>query len=546
MEKMEKSSQELNVIIADSDWQTFEILSELGKQFNFINLSSDFAVNFILDYEKVDVVILSKKIPGHDAILKKARKRKANLYILGKDLKYPVDVEQIKGVLEEEKAAKNKVYKSRQDRGLRKYFKKFLMPDTGIDENDDYWDRVAGKNSVQHEESTPGDDLIETEKIFYGKDLDGSERRVHGGDLDEPGRTVYNKDLIKPERSDYDETLFKPSEKVSGKDIFENKDNEKDFTEDGLYGSGSDLPESKPGLKDLDYLKNYSFLESGKGSEEDFWGNDKMESEYTAGTERQDRNLFQNKGYKNLSENIALKNTVALKQKIIVFIKAKGGVGSTLLSLFLGYEFRKLKTLLVDLNFSEGGSDLGYYLNIPKVPNIIIFTEGYNRAAMDNSVINIKDSFDIIQSPPSYELSKKLDLQDIYSLVDIAKKKYHLIIFDLPNLINDIYLGVLDMADLVLMISDFTLGSVGRLASINNRFIYNDLEKILVMNRARNGNGFKFTGRQLKEFFNLDELIILNEDEILSGRTDFTDLKFSNLKDFSSLTTKVLELLTCD
>ncbi|MBM3707285.1 MAG: hypothetical protein FJW69_02930 [Actinobacteria bacterium] len=489
MARTEKLNSELNVIIADTDWQTFELLSKLGKDFNFINLSSDFAVNFILDYEKVDVVILSKKISGHNEILKKARKRKANLYILGKDLKYPVDVEQIKGVLEEEKAAKNKVCKSRQDRGLRKYFKRFLMPDTRIDENDDYWDRVGGKNLVQHEE------------------------------------------II--------------SEKISGKDISENKDDEKDSAEDVLFGSGSDLPESKPDLKDLDDLRNYSFPESRNSSEEDFWGNYQKEPEYTASTERQDRDLFQNKGYKNLSENIASKNTVALKQKIIVFTKAKGGVGSTLLSLFLGYEFRKLKTLLIDLNFSEGGSDLGYYLNIPKVPNMIIFTEGYNRAAIDNSIINIKDSFDILQSPPTYELSKKLDLQDIYSLIDIARRKYHLIIFDLPNLINDIYLGVLDMADLVLMISDFTLGSVGRLASINNRFIYNDLEKILVMNRARNGNGFAFTKNQLKEFFNLKELIILNENEILSGRTDFTNLNFSNLKDFSNLTTKVLGLLTC-
>ena len=458
----EKLGSELNVIIADTDWHTFEILSELTKQFNLINLSSDFAVNFILDYERVDVVIISKKISGKEEILIKAKKKKANIYVLGKDLKYPADIDEIRGILEKEKAVRDRDFKLKEGRSIGKYFKKLFSsgtnPSTKIDEPDDYWDRVAGKDLFESEKNISGDNLLELEK-----------------------------------------------ESVEG-----------------------------------------NLSESEKNIDMDFWGSDKNESKYKIPANEKDADLFKNTGYKNTLESPVSKNTVAIKQKIIVFTKAKGGVGSTLLSLFLGYEFRKLKTLLIDLNFSEGGSDLGYYLNIPKVPNIIIFTEGYNRAAIDNSVINIKDSLDLIQSPPTYELSRKLDLQDIYSLVDIARRKYHLIIFDLPNMINDIYLGVLDMADLILMISDFTLGSVGRLISINNRFIYNDMEKILVMNRAKNGNGFVFTKNQLKDLFNLKELVILNENEMLSGRTDFTNLNFSNLKEFTNLTTKVLELLTCD
>jgi Flp pilus assembly CpaE family ATPase len=205
-----------------------------------------------------------------------------------------------------------------------------------------------------------------------------------------------------------------------------------------------------------------------------------------------------------------------------------------------------MKTLLVDLNFSEGGSDAGYYLNIPKSPNMIVFTEGYSRIAMDNAIIKIAENFDLLQPPPTYELAKKMDLQDIYSLIDIAKRKYHLIIFDLPNLINEMYLGVLDIADLVIMISDNTLGSIGRLISINNRFIYEDLEKILVINRTRNGNGLTYTKNQLRQFFNLKELIFLEEDNFLNGRTDFSNFNFDILKNFGDLSNKVLDLLTYD
>jgi hypothetical protein len=96
------------------------------------------------------------------------------------------------------------------------------------------------------------------------------------------------------------------------------------------------------------------------------------------------------------------------------------------------------------------------------------------------------------------------------------------------------------------MISDNTLGSIGRLISINNRFIYEDLEKILIINRTRNGNGLTYTKNQLRQFFNLKEIIFLEEDNFLNGRTDFSNFNFDILKNFEDLSNKVLDLLTYD
>ena len=90
-------------------------------------------------------------------------------------------------------------------------------------------------------------------------------------------------------------------------------------------------------------------------------------------------------------------------------------------------------------------------------PNILNFLNGYNREALENSIIKINNNLDILQAPPTFDQSKKIELQDLYCLTDIAKKKYHLIIFDLPNQLNDLWFGVIDLADLVILISDFTL-----------------------------------------------------------------------------------------
>jgi MinD-like ATPase involved in chromosome partitioning or flagellar assembly len=445
--KNQAEDNKLNVIIGDVDWETFEELAKIKDNYNFINLSSEFAVNFILEYEKVDVVILSRKISNTDEIVKKASKKKTSTYIIGKDIKYPLDLKEIEKILGKELKGKSEKGENVKINGFKKYLS-----------------NIFGSNKDKHEIRLP--------------------------------KKIKSEIKVK-------ETTGVKKSSLSKNDDY------------NTYKGES--------LIDADFKDLEKAIESGT-------------------EDRAKKNLVENVNPAALS----LQNTKAIKQKIIVFIKAKGGVGSTILSLFLAYIFRKMKTLLIDLNFSEGGGDIGFYLNIPKTPNIIAFTEGYNRNAMENSIVNLIDDLDILQAPPTYELSKKMDLQDIYSLVDIAKRKYHLIIFDLPNQINDMCLGVLDIADLVIMVSDYTPGSISRLVSINNRFIYNDLEKILVMNRTRNGNGYEFTKDQLKQFFNLKELVFLNEDASLSGKTNFAGFDFRSLKKFEGLTSKVMETLTCD
>jgi len=447
----------LNVIVADVDWETFETVSQIKRDFNFINLSSEFAVSFILEYEKVDILIISRKISNIEEITKKAAKKKSKVYIIGKDLKYPLEAAEVESLLARELEIKAGKESQKKRLGIK--------------------DSFAG--------------LFKSKNRIISKPLANISRSPVN--INKPPVNI-NKPSAKADKSS--------SDRVSpGAESLEPANSEKPLTQDEDY-----------------FAEEINIVEENNIKEEN--------------------NIVE--------ENNINKKTKAIKQKIIIFTKAKGGVGSTILSIFLAHTFRKMKTLLVDLNFSEGGSDTGYYLNIPKSPNMIVFTEGYNRSAMDNAIVKIAENFDLLQPPPTYELAKKMDLQDIYSLIDIAKRKYHLIIFDLPNLINEMYLGVLDIADLVIMISDNTLGSIGRLISINNRFIYEDLEKILVINRTRNGNGLTYTKNQLRQFFNLKELIFLEEDNFLNGRTDFSNFNFDILKNFGNLSNKVLDLLTYD
>ena len=453
--KINRYINSFNIILADKDLETFERIRKLNNKFNFINLSSDFAVNFILEYEKIDLIIISKKISNLQNIIEKANRKKISVYILGRDIKLPINEEEIENILLKE--IKNKIF-SRESRrfNIKKYISYFLNPG-------------RAKELTLQSNSKPG------------------------------GRI---KDRFKEENNKYD---YKCEKRLSSKVV---------DSEDLFKGSKKSSDDKE--------INNSCFHQKNSDME------------------------FEKKIIPVQKDDLEIKNIKTIKQKIIILSKAKGGVGSTTISIFLGYMFDRVKTLLVDLNFSEGGGDISYYLDIPRAPNILNFIDGYNRNSLENSVIRIKKNLDILQAPPTYEMSRKVDLQDIYCLADIAKKKYHLIIFDLPNRFDDLVLGVIDLADLLIMVSDHTLGSIGRLIKMNNRFIYNDLEKILIVNKYSKANRLNLFENRIEQFFNLKDFLFLDESEMLRGKSEFSDFDFNNLKSFNCLTEKVFDLLTCE
>lgn len=453
--KINRYINSFNIILADKDLETFERIRKLNNKFNFINLSSDFAVNFILEYEKIDLIIISKKISNLQNIIEKANRKKISVYILGRDIKLPINEEEIENILLTE--IKNKIFNSESRRfNIKKYISYFLNPG-------------RAKELTLQSNSKPG------------------------------GRI---KDRFKEENNKYD---YKCEKRLSSKVV---------DSEDLFKGSKKSSDDKE--------INNSCFHQKNSDME------------------------FEKKIIPVQKDDLEIKNIKTIKQKIIILSKAKGGVGSTTISIFLGYMFDRVKTLLVDLNFSEGGGDISYYLDIPRAPNILNFIDGYNRNSLENSVIRIKKNLDILQAPPTYEMSRKVDLQDIYCLADIAKKKYHLIIFDLPNRFDDLVLGVIDLADLLIMVSDHTLGSIGRLIKMNNRFIYNDLEKILIVNKYSKANRLNLFENRIEQFFNLKDFLFLDESEMLRGKSEFSDFDFNNLKSFNCLTEKVFDLLTCE
>ena len=453
----------LKVIIADTNLETFNGLKELDEKFNTIFLSSEFAVNFILEYEKIDIAVISKKISNLNGIIDRARKKDTKILMMGRDLSYPIELKELEGILEEE-------YIEKKETSQKSSFN---------------FKNILGKLKVRKNKFIDGQPENKTEKTNQNE-VNSIRKKV----------CIDNETKVS-NKIQYTEVKNKPKKKTV------------------LLNSN----ETHKPTKTPNKIDQSTSIEDRVASSDEF------------------SNPKDNRK-KSIQQSMKI-----IKQKVIVLTKAKGGVGSTTMSLFLSSALKDFSTLLIDLNYSEGGGDISYYLGTPKSPNILNFLNGYNRESLENSIIKINKNLDILQSPPTFDQSKKIELQDLYCLTDIAKKKYHLIIFDLPDQLNDLWFGVIDLADLVILISDFTLGSIGRLLKINNRYLYKGLEKLLVFNRYQKQNGFDPLNSHINDFFELNDYIFIEEDEFLRKKVDYSNLDFNNMTKFHNFSDKVLELL---
>jgi hypothetical protein len=102
------SYSNFKIIIADTELNTFNEIAKINNDFCFINLSSDFAVNFVLEYEKIDFLLISNRIKNLDKLIVKADKKKIKIFIFGKDIEYPLSSNHIKDFLIKEIENSNK------------------------------------------------------------------------------------------------------------------------------------------------------------------------------------------------------------------------------------------------------------------------------------------------------------------------------------------------------------------------------------------------------------------------------------------------------
>jgi len=197
----------------------------------------------------------------------------------------------------------------------------------------------------------------------------------------------------------------------------------------------------------------------------------------------------------------------AYRQKIISVCRAKGGVGCTVFALGLAYAISKeIRTLLIDLNFAEGGSDLPFYLCLTDYPNL-----GVAGIEPKNMAIRVDSGFYVIQ-PPRHMPEKMIDVEHlIYS----ARQDFDAIVIDLPNEQSELVHKAISLSNTIMAITSGLDQEIVRLMHLLSRYQHKDIFYI--------ANQYKITGNA-SDLLRDSIIINIERDHTLQSTLEKCDL----------------------
>lgn len=165
----------------------------------------------------------------------------------------------------------------------------------------------------------------------------------------------------------------------------------------------------------------------------------------------------------------------AYRQKVVSVVRAKGGVGATVISLGLAYllSLERLKTLLVDLCPREGPGDLSCYLGLHDYPHLGAFA-----GELSGCVAEVEPDLHVLQLPPG----PAKNLLSPGEVIALARQDYDAVVVDLPNLRDAWVDQALRSSTTLLLVTGGLEAELARLASVVGRFPHKEV--ILLANRC--------------------------------------------------------------
>ena len=177
---------------------------------------------------------------------------------------------------------------------------------------------------------------------------------------------------------------------------------------------------------------------------------------------------------------------------VVAVFSPKGGVGRTTIAVNLAVvaatELNK-KVVLVDASFQFG--DVAVLLNLnPKDKSMFeLVTDleaGGDADSVDTYTVAHSSGIHVILAPPSPEMADVITPAGVKHVVEALRQRYELVVIDCAAWFNDITLGILDLADIVLTVLTLEITSIK-----NIRLFLEVAEKLgyehkirLVLNRA--------------------------------------------------------------
>ncbi len=143
--------------------------------------------------------------------------------------------------------------------------------------------------------------------------------------------------------------------------------------------------------------------------------------------------------------------------KVLSFVSAKGGAGTTFVSANLGHALSMLgkkRVLLIDLNTAFGDATL-YVSDIKPERTLADVCRDINRLdinLLDSSVVRVSPMYSILAAPAEPDPGGDLSGDHLETIVNLARRHYDFVIIDLGRQVTSASVRVLDNSDAIYLV----------------------------------------------------------------------------------------------
>ena len=190
-----------------------------------------------------------------------------------------------------------------------------------------------------------------------------------------------------------------------------------------------------------------------------------------------------------------LSSTQQFDGKVMTFVSAKGGVGTTFISANLAHALSvlgKKRVLLVDLNTAFGDATL-YVSDVKPVRTLADVCRDIHRLdinLLESSVIRVSPTFSVLAAPAEPDPVEDLNPDHVETIMQLARRHYDFVLIDLGRQVSTTSVRVLDNTDTIVLLMQQTLPDLRgarHLLDIFGSLGYRREKTHLLLNRHESG-----------------------------------------------------------
>jgi len=173
-----------------------------------------------------------------------------------------------------------------------------------------------------------------------------------------------------------------------------------------------------------------------------------------------------------LKKAVTGKEIKIIRQEVVAVWSVKGGTGkTTLVKKLIDKADRKARMLVIDFNFQDGGSDLSFMLELPVIPHLGMYLKEKTKESFFQNLIKYKPNVSILQAPPKRSFVESITAEDVEEIIKLGRSAFDIIIFDLPNMLDEIIDAVLVNSTKRVIVSSGLISEAKRIKELGKDFI---------------------------------------------------------------------------